>query len=134
MLNHLLHLILVGVALSHEPDGSYFLILSKPYLNLVYTFSDNAKTVEVSFYCAVGPKPTKATFDVDKVSDESYWIDFHSDLWGKFKKSFEIRCEDYLPLGSLDLWQIKYAAKFDQPSIHLKGKTWKLAHREPPSH
>ncbi|EER12649.1 hypothetical protein Pmar_PMAR002456 [Perkinsus marinus ATCC 50983] len=135
MLNHLLHLILVGVALSHEPDGSYFVSVSEPYLDLVYTFSDNAKLVKVSFYCGVGPKPTTETFDVDKVSDASYRIaEFHVELWNEFKKSFEKRCKNYLPLEPQDLRDVKYDTKFDHPSIHLKEKWWELAHREHPSH
>ncbi|EER10072.1 hypothetical protein Pmar_PMAR007069 [Perkinsus marinus ATCC 50983] len=135
MPNRLLHLILVGVALSREPNGSYFVNKSKPYLALVYTFSDDATKVEILFNCGVGPRPTKATFAVTKKSDVFYLISLNQNLhWLQFIDSFEKTCPDYLPLEEGDLSEIKYDTKFDHPSIHLKGQWLELAHREPPSH
>ncbi|EER04658.1 hypothetical protein Pmar_PMAR013358 [Perkinsus marinus ATCC 50983] len=113
MFNRLLQLILVGVALSNQPDGSYVKTVSDPYLNLMYTFSDNTQRMEITFFCGFGVRPTKATFAVH---------------------IFEVKCPAYKPLKGGDLWIITYDSKFDHPHVSVKGELLKLVHKEPPSH
>ncbi|EER04655.1 hypothetical protein Pmar_PMAR013355 [Perkinsus marinus ATCC 50983] len=141
MFNRLLQLILVGVALSYQPDGSYVATVSDPYLNLMYTFSDNAQRVEITFFCGFGVRPTKATFAVLKLSDTFYKIPTTipgtsepNPDWTAFLDIFEVKCPAYKPLKGGDLWIITYDSKFDHPHVSVKGELLKLVHKEPPSH
>ncbi|EEQ98805.1 hypothetical protein Pmar_PMAR016030 [Perkinsus marinus ATCC 50983] len=142
MFNRLLQLILVGVALSHELDGSYVnKTVSGPFLNLMYTFSDNAQKVEITFSCGSGVRPTRATFPVLKRADTLYTIpttipgtSTPKPDWTAFVDIFEVKCSGYKPLNAADLWLITYDKKFDHPHVSVKGELLKLVHKEPPSH
>ncbi|EER06682.1 hypothetical protein Pmar_PMAR024275 [Perkinsus marinus ATCC 50983] len=134
MLGRLLQLILVGVALSRDPDGTYTKNVPDPYLTLTYTFSNDAQRVEITASCGTGVRPISGTFPVTKTHTSVYLVGTVSREWTTFTSSFVARCEKYTPLQARDFSYIVYEAKFDHPTVRVKGIKFTLIHKEPPSH
>ncbi|EER06683.1 hypothetical protein Pmar_PMAR024276 [Perkinsus marinus ATCC 50983] len=136
MLGRLLQLILVGVALSRDPDGTYTKYVPDPYLILTYTFSNDAQKVEINVSCGTGVRPISGTFPVTKAYPDTsvYAVGTVSREWTTFTSSFVARCEKYTPLQSGDFSTILYAPKFDHPTVWVGGIEITLIHKELPSH